>query len=109
MAEDNRRDNERKKTIYYFDVFDWKTDKLLGHAVDITTEGLMLVSKDKIDEGGSYQLKMTFPFELEGIKEITFDAVSRWSGKDVNPDYFDTGFKSLPKSRLKIRQGLECF
>lgn len=97
MAEDGTikemRSVERKKTVYYFDVFDWKSDKLIGHAVDITTEGMMLISDGKIETGTVFQLKMVLPFEMDGIKQITFDAKSAWCAKDINPDYFDTGFK----------------
>ena len=36
---------------------------------------------------------MTLPAELEGKRDISFDAISIWCKKDVNPDFYATEFK----------------
>jgi len=36
---------------------------------------------------------MTLPRELKASREIVFSAQSIWSKKDVNPDFYATGFK----------------
>ncbi|MFH1094041.1 MAG: hypothetical protein V1739_07820 [Candidatus Omnitrophota bacterium] len=53
----------------------------------------MLVSEDPIKTEVDFNFKMTLSAELEGSREITFDASSVWCHKDVNPDFYATGFK----------------
>jgi hypothetical protein len=74
-------------------VFDRTTDELLGHLVDITEEGLMIVSENCVDPGKVIKLKMSLPREIEDKEEIEFKAQSMWCRKDVNPSLFGVGFK----------------
>ena len=90
---EERRSKPRKKTVYYFDVYDWNSDKLMGHVVDLTKEGMMIISDEELPKDTVFQLKMILPFEMDGIKQITFDAKSAWSAKDANPGYYNIGFK----------------
>jgi hypothetical protein len=89
----DRRTLHRRHLIYYLKVFEKGTETLLGHLVDITEEGLMIVSDNKIDEGKLYKMRMLLPREIEGKEEIEFDAKSMWCRPDVNPSLFGVGFK----------------
>ena len=84
---------KRRHLIYYLRVYDRSTGVLIGHLADITTDGIMLVSEAPIKTDKDFKFKMTLPAELEGSRDITFDASSIWSHKDVNPDFYATGFK----------------
>jgi len=88
-----RRKLQRRQLIYYLRVFDQDTGELLGHLVDITTEGVMLISEAPLRTNQVFHLKMRLPEQMSGSKEIAFDAVSKWSKKDINPDFYDTGFQ----------------
>jgi hypothetical protein len=89
----DRRTLHRRHLIYYLKVFDKTTDELLGHLVDITEEGLMIVSENCVDPGKVIKLKMSLPREIEDKEEIEFKAQSMWCRKDVNPSLFGVGFK----------------
>jgi hypothetical protein len=89
----DRRTLHRRHLIYYLKVFDRTTDELLGHLVDITEEGLMLVSENCLESGKVFKLKMSLPREIEDKEEIEFDAMSMWCRKDVNPSLFGLGLK----------------
>lgn len=89
----DRRTLHRRHLIYYLKVFDRTTDELLGHLVDITEEGLMIVSENCAEAGKMIKMKMSLPREIEGQEEIEFDARSMWCRKDVNPSLFGVGFK----------------
>lgn len=89
----DRRTLHRRHLIYYLKVFERDTDELLGHLVDITEEGLMLVSENCAEEGRLVKMKMLLPREIEGKEQIEFDARSMWCRKDVNPSLFGVGFK----------------
>ncbi len=88
-----KRKLKRRHLIYYLRVFDRKTNEILGHLVDITPEGVMLISEDPLPLEKDYQLRMLLPDDLLGRKHLDFDARSLWSRADVNPDFYDTGFK----------------
>ncbi len=90
---ENKRKLKRRHLIYYLRVFDYDTKDLLGHLVDITTEGIMLISEKPIPQDKNYRLLMTLPREISGVTEVSFQAKSKWSQKDVNPDFYDTGFQ----------------
>jgi len=111
MADDDRS-LKRRHLIYYLEVYDKESDKLLGHLVDITTEGIKLVSKKKIETGKTFKLCMHLPEDLVREKDLTFSGKSLWSGNDINPDFFDTGFSVTllnEKSKKIITELVEQF
>ncbi|MBN2008044.1 PilZ domain-containing protein [candidate division KSB1 bacterium] len=92
---EERRIAKRRNLIFYLQVFDNKTDELLGFAVDITHEGLMMLSNKAIVTEKMFQLRMTLPEQLSDKSQVTFAAQSIWCKQDVNTDYFDTGFQLI--------------
>jgi len=92
MADDGRA-LKRRHLIYYLEVYDRDTSNLLGHVVDITTKGMKLVSKKPLEVGKNYNLQMLLPEDYFHERAIRFEAESLWSTNDVNPDFYDTGFK----------------
>ncbi|WP_321528522.1 PilZ domain-containing protein [Sedimenticola selenatireducens] len=95
---DERRAILRRHLIYYLRVWDTATDKLLGHIVDINTDGLMLISEKQIETGKPFELEIRWQ-DMEGNPErIRFSAVSRWSNNDINSAFFDTGFQLVDPS-----------
>ncbi|MBN1256809.1 MAG: PilZ domain-containing protein [Planctomycetes bacterium] len=104
---EKKRSQKRWHLIYYLRVFDRDTNEMIGHLVNITTEGIMLISDQQIALDKIFHLRMLWPTEGGETEELTFDAKSVWCGNDANPDYFDTGFKLIdPSSGLcdQIRQ-----
>lgn len=79
--------------IYYLRVYDKVTGTLLGHLADISPDGMMIVSESPVDAGAKFQCRMMLPRELKASQEILFSAQSIWTKKDVNPDFYATGFK----------------
>lgn len=85
---------KRRHLIYYLEVLDDTSGELLGHLVDLTVEGLKLISKNEIKAGKNFSLKMIMPEEYSRERFVRFKATSMWSRPDVNPDFFATGFKA---------------
>lgn len=90
-----KRKAHRSNLYYYLKVCVRETNTPFGHLVDITPEGIMIVSEKPIPTGTVYDLQMEFPKEILGEKRLDFSARSMWCRKDMNPDYFDTGFQFL--------------
>lgn len=89
----DRRTLHRRHLIYYLKVFEQGSDILLGHLVDITEEGLMIVSEKSMEEGKFLKMRMQLPREIDGNEYIDIDARSMWCRKDANPSLFGVGFK----------------
>ncbi len=61
--------------------------------MDITTEGMMLLSEQPIETGRTLQFRMLLPAEIHSSAQIAFDAFGLWCKKDINPDFYATGFE----------------
>ncbi len=91
-ANNDRRTILRRHLIYYLRVWDLKSNKLLGHIVDINSGGFMLISEKEIVPERSFDLEIRWNTPEDEDIKIKFQAESRWSSKDVNPVFFNTGF-----------------
>jgi hypothetical protein len=98
-----RRKVKRRHLIYYLRVFHRSTGRQVGHLVDLTPEGMMLMSERPIRVGRTLPLVMTLP-SAAGEQKVEFDATSLWTSADVNPDFYDTGFKFEKVSRRHLAQ-----
>jgi hypothetical protein len=93
--EEGRRSIRRRHLIYYLRVWDLESGAVLGHIVDITTEGIMLFSDRPIDPGRTYHLAIRWNNAEGGEEKIQFQAESRWSRPDINDAFYDTGFRII--------------
>ncbi len=89
----DRRKLERRHLIYYLRVFDQETDQLLGHLVNVSPEGVMLISENPLETEKRFQLCMHFPDKIFGKEGLTIKAQSVWCKRDINPAFYDIGFK----------------
>lgn len=80
------RRKKRRHLIHYLEVHEQKTDRLLGHVADITTEGLLLVCEQPLEGEQHFDIEVELPnvpgFEGESLKTA---AVVKWNGADKNP------------------------
>lgn len=87
------RQVSRKYLVFYLRVFDGMSSKILGHLVDISEKGIMLVGDNPIPVGEDYRLRMRLPTQMKDHTEIIFTATSRWCKNDANPDFYLVGFQ----------------
>jgi len=90
-----RRTVLRRHLIYYLRVWDVKEDQLLGHIVDINTDGLMLISEKPIPTKQAFELEIRWSTPDGDTQKLTFKAQSRWSNNDINAAFYDTGFQLI--------------
>jgi hypothetical protein len=98
------REISRKYLVFYLRIYDGMSNKILGHLVDISEKGLMLICDNPIPENENYRLRMRLPTTMKERNEILFDATSRWCKSDSNPDFFLAGFQmyELQKSNKDL-------
>ena len=97
MAEDGKkqelREVNRRYLVFYLRIYDGMSSKILGHLVDISEKGMMLISDNPIPVNENYRMRMRLPTQMKERSEIMFDATSRWCKSDANPDFFLAGFQ----------------
>jgi len=98
-----KRKLKRRHLMYYLRVFEKNTDTLLGYLVDITPEGIMIMSESPVEKGMVFHLRMQLDTELTDKKYLDFDARSLWCRNDLNPDFYDAGFELVNVSYKDFR------
>ena len=88
----DKRDLKRHYLIYYLRVFNRDTGEVLGHLVDITTKGVMIMRDSPIEVGGNYSMRLRWRSNDGKLRIADFEGVCRWSRPDVNPDFYGAGF-----------------
>ena len=83
----DRRTIKRRHLIYYLRVWDSDSGEMIGHVVDITTEGMMLIGEKKLP------LHKTFQLEI------------RWREPSGGPNLV-IAFRA---ASLKVHRGAELF
>lgn len=88
----NKRDLKRHYLLYYLRVFNRLNGEVLGHLVDITTKGVMLLRDSPIEAGLNYSLRLRWRNAQGKLQIADFEGICRWCRPDVNPDFYDAGF-----------------
>jgi hypothetical protein len=103
-----KRQLKRRHLIYYLRVFDGLSSRVVGHVVDISHKGLMLISDEPIAVHEEYRLRMRFPGVASSQEELIFDASCRWCRQDENPAFYVAGFqiRDLLAEETKFIQSL---
>jgi hypothetical protein len=107
-----KRNFRRWQLIFYLRVFDRDTGSLLGHIIDISEGGLMLISDQPIPADHLFRLWVDVPRETGPRQRIELEACSLWSKNDINSDFYDTGFRITqltPYALRKLRLLIEDF
>lgn len=89
---DNKRDLKRHYLIYYLRVFNRDNGEVLGHLVDITPKGIMIMRDSPLEVGVNYKLRLRWRNSAGKLQLADFEGVCRWCRPDVNPDFYGAGF-----------------
>ena len=108
----DRRKTKRKYLMVYTRVFDVHSGNLLGHLVDLTPAGAMLISERQLPAGQDIRLRMELSPEVSDQPYLELDARSLWCQQDVNPQFYNTGFNFLsiaPESIAIVERIVEAY
>lgn len=103
-----KRNFSRHHLMYYLRVFDGISSRVVGHIVDISSEGIMLITDEPIAVQEEYRLRMRFPGADSFQEELLMEAVCRWCREDENSEFYLAGFQiqDLPEGAESFLQGL---
>jgi len=88
----NKRKHKRFPLQNYLKVSETDSQKHLGYMIDVSEDGFKLLSEDHISKGSELICSLHLPEVLNDRRAISFKARTCWSDKDVNPDYYASGF-----------------
>jgi hypothetical protein len=88
-----RRKYPRKDLLLFANVYDSKSGHIIGTLLNITLEGAMILSENKIDSDKSMELHIKLPETFVQKNELVFSANTRWCAPDINPEFFDVGYQ----------------
>ena len=92
----SRRRTIRKKPDTVIQVVDRSLSRQLGMIVNLTHEGLLLLSQEALSVHRIFELELVFPGGEQAPSGIYFGAESVWSDQSgVNTNYHWTGFSII--------------
>lgn len=89
----DKRALERMHLVFYLRVFDGMSSRVVGHIVNISHQGLMLISDAPVSVNEKYRLRMRLPNDISDKEELILSATSRWCKRDENPHFYIAGFQ----------------
>lgn len=89
------RHRPRKNTPHLVRVLDADSGKAVGRIVDITADGMMVVTKEKIVVGKHYNYRIILPVMVHHRSDVCVDAKAIWTKADKNSDFCRAGFKFI--------------
>ena len=93
-----KRKTKRRFLQYYMRVYDAESRQQIGNLVDITPQGIMIVSEHLLPKDQISRIRIELSDEVSRKPYIEFTAISRWCEQDVIPHMYNTGFEILELS-----------
>ncbi len=90
---DDQRREGRDRITFYLRVFDGKSTRIVGHLVNISPRGLLLLCDDPVEAGEDYRLRLCLPPVVLDRREVVISATSRWCSRDDDSGFFRAGFQ----------------
>ncbi len=93
-----RRRTIRRNLISFRRVFDRSSGQVLGHLVDISAQGLMLIGEQPVESGQRFLLEISTRSASDQEVRIPLQAESRWGRTEgefatqAYPPFYVTGF-----------------
>ena len=94
----NNRQRPRRNTPHLVRALDANSGTVLGRVVDITADGMMLVTDQTLEVGRIYEMRINLPVVVHYRTDVEVEAEIMWTKPDTNPHYFRAGlrFVNLP-------------
>ena len=105
---DEKRKLRRRSLLYDFEVVEKDSGASVGRIINISLEGLMLISTDRQVSDTVLDLRIKLPETIFGKNNIDCKAQCMWCKKNKNTDFYEAGFHllELPEDDIKAIVGL---
>jgi hypothetical protein len=109
MPENNEKRKVRRRSLLYdFEVIEKSSGYSVGRIINISLEGLMLISTERQMNDTISELSIKLPEKIFGKDTIDCKAKCMWCKKGENTEFFEAGFHlfELPADDIKTIVGL---
>ena len=89
------RRRPRKNTPHLVKALDVESGKPLGRVVDITADGMMLVTEIAFEQGQVIKARLILPVMVQARTDVQVEAETVWCKQDSNPSFYKVGFHFL--------------
>ena len=102
------RQADRSCLVFYLRVFDGLSNKILGHLINVSEKGVLLMTNEPVDLNEDHRLRIQFPACVRDRHEVVLKGTSKWCRKEPGWDQYFTGFQvyGLDTSTEKIISNL---
>ena len=87
------RHRPRKNTPHVVKAYDADGGNYLGRIVDITADGMMIVTKSSQTIGRTFNLRIILPVMMHDKSDVVVEARVVWCEVDTNPNFYKSGFQ----------------
>lgn len=91
----DKRKLKRRHLIYYLHVLERSSGEHVGYLVDITTNGIMIMSENPVAPGTLLELKILVATEMSARHYLNFDARAVHCEPSINGNTYDIGCELL--------------
>jgi len=98
----DQRKIPRKIADDVLEVSDQHTNSTLGQVVNISAEGLMLMSDEPFSVGSVYELDLRLPRLVKGHSKVSFGAEVIWTTPASQPGSYWSGFRIIDVSEEDV-------
>lgn len=88
-----KRKSTRAPAKDHFIVVDRESDTVIGRVLNMTEEGMMVVSKVSVETESRFHCRMALPEKIAGQNQVVFDVECKWCRKDDMSGMFEAGFQ----------------
>lgn len=82
----------KRHNLYFLSVSDGRTGETLGQLVDISQDGVSILSEEPLKPHTNYLLRILVPGNGKPDQRLEFEAESRWTSPDPDSESHTTGF-----------------
>ena len=83
----------RKHLIYFVKISSSSGEDFTGRLVNISSNGLKLITKKELPFGDTYYLEISLPGKTDELKQIACMGKTVWSEHSPDRDHFSAGFE----------------
>jgi len=87
------RHRPRQNTPHVVKVYDTDNGSYLGRIVDITADGMMVVTRELLTVGRMFQLRIILPVIVHDKTDVVVPGRVVWCTPDANPSFCKAGFQ----------------
>lgn len=98
-----RRKDTRHEAEAYLKIFDAETGELIGELANLSSNGAMLITSDKVKVRTYYKCRLELTSPILDRHEVHFSAQCRWCRKNIKKGRWESGYAtSVPESNKEL-------